>query len=296
MKESKLFYLVAVSFALLVSGASARAQELQPVIAPPGPGTFYFVQHKNIPPFPFDPFFGQLPVYEVLPGIYMVDDSQVDYSGLQSGGEMSTMSDGGPVPCNPCAEPDTNTIPCITITNFSLAYQSFTSLWLKVTVDTNYVGNLVVYTSDTNATYDLFGTTNMAPLALPALSQTNWAFLMRTTTRPTNFLWTSISTCQTYFQLGTMLDDDLDGLTTAYEVLVSHTKSGAGDGWDTDGDGIPDGWEVTNGLNPLANDANSDPDGDGLTNLQEYFGGTNPYSADNFGLFLVVPKSGSLLP
>jgi hypothetical protein len=139
----------------------------------------------------------------------------------------------------------------VTITNFSLAYQSSTSLWLEITVDTNYVGNFVVHTSDTNSAYDLFGTTNMVALSLPTLSKTNWMFLLRTTVRPTNFLWTSISTCEAYFQLGTLTDDDSDGITTAYETLVSHTSPSNAD---TDGDGILDGVEVQYALNPLVAD------------------------------------------
>ena len=67
---------------------------------------------------------------------------------------------------------------------------------------------------------------------------------------------------------------DSDGLTDAYELLVSHTNPSNAD---TDGDGIPDGWEVAHGLNPLVNDAGEDPDDDGVTNYQEYQGNTNPF-------------------
>jgi hypothetical protein len=50
--------------------------------------------------------------------------------------------------------------------------------------------------------------------------------------------------------LGTPLDTDGDGLTDAYEKLVSKTDP---NNPDTDGDGIPDGWSVLLGLNPLTN-------------------------------------------
>lgn len=49
--------------------------------------------------------------------------------------------------------------------------------------------------------------------------------------------------------LGTPQDTDGDGLTDAYENLVSHTNPNIAD---TDGDGIPDGWSVLLGLNPLS--------------------------------------------
>jgi hypothetical protein len=54
-----------------------------------------------------------------------------------------------------------------------------------------------------------------------------------------------------FLMLGTPYDPDNDGLTSAYENLVSHTDP---NNPDTDGDGIPDGWEVLLGMNPLAND------------------------------------------
>jgi hypothetical protein len=49
--------------------------------------------------------------------------------------------------------------------------------------------------------------------------------------------------------LGTPQDSDGDGLTDAYELLISHTDP---NNPDTDGDGIPDGWSVLLGVNPLS--------------------------------------------
>jgi hypothetical protein len=54
-----------------------------------------------------------------------------------------------------------------------------------------------------------------------------------------------------YLVLGTPVDTDGDGLTDAYENLVSKTNPYVAD---TDGDGMPDGWEVLLGMNPLSND------------------------------------------
>ena len=51
-----------------------------------------------------------------------------------------------------------------------------------------------------------------------------------------------------FIVLGTPQDTDGDGLTDAYENLVSHTNP---DNPDSDGDGIPDGWSVLLGVNPL---------------------------------------------
>ncbi len=57
------------------------------------------------------------------------------------------------------------------------------------------------------------------------------------------------TTC--FLILGTPQDSDLDGLTDAYENLVSKTNPNVAD---TDGDGLSDSWEVLLGLNPLLND------------------------------------------
>ena len=82
-----------------------------------------------------------------------------------------------------------------------------------------------------------------------------------------------------------MIDDDLDGLTTAYEILVSHTKWDAGDGWDSDGDGLSDGDELrftlTDPNNPDTGntgvpDGYKDPDGDGWTHIDEMRNTTDP--------------------
>ncbi len=53
-----------------------------------------------------------------------------------------------------------------------------------------------------------------------------------------------------FLLLGTPQDSDGDGLTDAYELLVSHTNPYVSD---TSGDGMLDGWKVLWGLNPLIN-------------------------------------------
>jgi hypothetical protein len=74
--------------------------------------------------------------------------------------------------------------------------------------------------------------------------------------------------------LGTPVDSDLDGLTDAYEMLVS--KSGTNT-YSTDGTGMADGWEVLyfghTGIDP-----SGDPDGDGLTTFQEWLMNSQGYN------------------
>jgi len=71
----------------------------------------------------------------------------------------------------------------------------------------------------------VFGSTNLAERALPSLSRTNWTWLTRAFGQTTNFSWGETNWCERYFQLGTMQDSDNDGLTDAYEQLVSKTAT-----------------------------------------------------------------------
>jgi len=150
---------------------------------------------------------------------------------------------------------------------------------------------LCVCGAQSNSRYDVFYTPNLnAPIA--------WTWWARGAAGQTEFLVASPTAAMGFFQLGTMQDTDGDGLTDAYENLVSHTSPSVlsrvdtdGDGLldmveiqigtnpnaaDTDGDGLPDGYEVARGLNPNFNDASQDLDQDGVSNAAECQNGTNP--------------------
>jgi hypothetical protein len=62
---------------------------------------------------------------------------------------------------------------------------------------------------------------------------------------------TNLPNTACFLILGTPQDTDGDGLTDAYERLVSKTNPNVAD---TDGDGISDAWEVLLGLNPNVSD------------------------------------------
>lgn len=228
--------------------------ELRPIESPPVFGTFYLATGSA--PFPFDPYFGQLPVYESKPGVYVVDDSQINSFGgqalgaLNGGGGAMTLSDPLPDPCNGnCPTNGGGGGPIAYGGNYD---HSSTDLWLEVTsvVMSNSLAYFVIHTPETNGVYDLFSTTNMAP-SYVGLNQTNWVWILRTAAGQTNITLTNIWQWQGWFELGTMLDGDSDGITTAFETLVSHTSPSNAD---TDGDGILDGVEVQYALNPIVAD------------------------------------------
>ena len=130
---------------------------------------------------------------------------------------------------------------------------------------------------------DVFGT--------PDLSSSKWQWLQE---RPLSETELSLRSCEIvidvsslgwtqsgFFQLANKVDTDEDGLSDAYEILVSGTNPNA---WSTLSDGIPDGWKVRYGFNPFdPSVAHEDSDGDGLTNLEEYLLGTDPNNSDSDG-------------
>jgi hypothetical protein len=210
---------------LSVPAARLAAQEAVPTLLtnPPAFGTFYWLSGLPSAPYPFDPARGLLPIWS-LNGAYYVDDSEL----LQNlGGGMMLMGDPSPPDC--CGGGGGGggggTNCCNSLTNFTLGYSTNGALSLGIAPTTNPWIALTIQTPTTNLSYDAFGTTNMAELALPSLSRTNWTWLMRANGRATNFSWGETNWCERYFQLGTMQDSDNDGLTDAYETLVSRTPT-----------------------------------------------------------------------
>ncbi len=114
--------------------------------------------------------------------------------------------------------------------------------------------------------YDIFATTNLSG---SSITNSQWTWLERGPTCST-YQYTNQPAASAFYVLGTPQDSDSDGLTDAYEQLVSKTATNSFSSPDTDGDGMPDAWEFLNGLNPQENDATGDADADGISNLQEY--------------------------
>jgi hypothetical protein len=99
--------------------------------------------------------------------------------------------------------------------------------------------------------YDVFANPIMAPA-----SNTNypWAW-MGQGYQCVTYTVTNLPNAEAFLILGTPLDSDGDGLTDAYERLVSKTDP---HNPDTGGSGVLDGWSVLWGLNPRA-DPSSNP-------------------------------------
>jgi hypothetical protein len=64
----------------------------------------------------------------------------------------------------------------------------------------------------------------------------------------------SITSPNAFLILGTPLDSDSDGLSDAYELLISHTDP---NNPYSNLDGILDGWDVLLGLNPQTSNVNT---------------------------------------
>lgn len=134
----------------------------------------------------------------------------------------------------------TNLSGCVTSSN----------VWLTnvvATVATNGTLNLAftIAGGSNSLAYDVFAT---PALQIP-ITNAQWAW-MGQGYQCSRYTLTNLPGSTAYLILGTPLDSDGDGVTDAYEMLVSHTDPHKAD---TSGDGMLDGWKVYWGLNPLVN-------------------------------------------
>jgi hypothetical protein len=96
----------------------------------------------------------------------------------------------------------------------------------------------------------------------------------------------SIPSRNAFLILGTPQDTDGDGLTDAYEKLVSKTDPNNAE---TDDYEVPYAWYVQNGLAP--DTGLLDPDRDGLVNYKEYRYGTKPQVSEGFSIWATLGNS-----
>ncbi len=148
--------------------------------------------------------------------------------------------------------------------NFQPQVFTTNDLWLQMVGTTNTGASMTAYLmihppwNVSSGVYDLFATTNLAPSA--------WQWVLRCAPGQTNLTVTNLTSPNEFFILGLTNDADVDGLSDAFELLVSHTNPNLPS---TDGSGMSDGWQWQY-FGSISNNPSGDPDGDGLTTLQEY--------------------------
>ena len=130
--------------------------------------------------------------------------------------------------------------------------------------------NVILRVADgTNGVYyDLYRATNLVG---SSLTNSAWIWLGLVTNNQTVVLPGQPGP-NAFYVLGSPLDSDADGLTDAFESLITHTGKNA---WDSDGDGMSDGWEWEHFGN-FVQTGTQDYDQDGINNLDEFLGGTDP--------------------
>jgi hypothetical protein len=144
------------------------AQELRQVANPPSFGTFYLLTQEtsaiDSPPYPFDPYGGLLPVYQIagFPNSYLVADSPEDYSVMQSATRaslaMSSMGADGP--------------------QMSQRVFGTNDLWLEITSWTNSTANLTIH-PPWNVTNGVWGLYFKPNLAVPYKTGRGWCGMRR---------------------------------------------------------------------------------------------------------------------
>lgn len=209
-------------------------------------GTFYRVQKPDWPPLPMDNCPG-CPVYWLGGNRYLIDDTGVDYAAQQEEFQaLATLKTALGV-----RELDGE--------GLQPYYLSFSTndLWLELEAVTNGLAAVLIHSPVADGVYDLFGTTNLNG-AGSGLNRTNWAWLLRTAAGQSNACTAVWGSVEAYYQLGTTQDTDGDGLTDAFEHLVSHSDPAL---VSTRGDGFSDWLAYVQGRNPRVPGSSSDTQG-----------------------------------
>ena len=247
---------------------------------------FYSLAHPDWPPLPGDIL--QVPVWNLGSGAYLLDDVDSPEPSAASG--MMATAAASPADLVDSGSSSGGGFN----SNFQLQTITTNDLWLQVAGTTNtgmdQTAWLVINSpwNVANGVYDLFATTNLAPSA--------WQWVTRCAPGQTNLTVTGLTIPQEFFILGLTNDTDGDGLTDAYEKLVSHTDPNVFNTYSSDGV-TPILWYVAQGINPQAPGVDSqDPDQDGLSNAQEYLYGTQPLVSEGFGVWVSTPGGFSSIP
>lgn len=143
--------------------------------------------------------------------------------------------------------------------------------------------------------YEICMTTNLAPS--DSTGHVQWSWLGRGYAC-NSYTFTGQPDAGAFYILGdATVDPDGDGLSTPYELWVSHTDPNSYTSLSSDGYGTPDAWYLAHGLNPLTPGiATQDANGNGVLNWQEYRRNADPTSGVNFGIWIGSPNGFSGIP
>jgi concanavalin A-like lectin/glucanase superfamily protein len=132
---------------------------------------------------------------------------------------------------------------CVTSSNVWITNMTCTVVGSGTNLTANYT--FTIAGGSNGFAYDLFANAGLAP----ADPNFKWAWMGQGYTCSI-YTVTNLPPGSAFMILGTPLNSDSDGLTDAYERLVSHTDPNIPD---TSGDGILDGWKIFWGLNSFLN-------------------------------------------
>ena len=157
----------------------------------------------------------------------MLDDTQYNYNPAPKVKAKTALTSDLAPPDPGGGTGDTNTYD-LSGTSSAVSY-STNDLWLQIVGQNNSVSSLVIHTpwnvTGSNFMFDVFATTNLLP-NVPGLNGTNWMFVTRGLPGQTNLFVSPMPNAPVcFFRLGTLLDSDKDGLTDAFEKLVSPPES-----------------------------------------------------------------------
>ncbi len=181
----------------------------------------------------------------------------------------------------------TNAVDCVLSTNIWI-----TNFVAKLGTNSTMNLSFMIRGGADGVLYDVFAN---SILALSSDTNHPWSWMGQAYHCVTNSLSiTNLPNVAAFLILGQPTDQDGDGLTDAFELLVSKTSPTNAF---SAGDGIPDAWKVLNRLNPQTSGlANLDPDLDALSNKQEYLYGTKPQVSEGFSIWLSTPSGFNGIP
>ena len=157
-------------------------------------------------------FGGPVPFIHIGEGMFLVDDSEVNYDELNQLRAMNALRRSGRRPV---------TIPGGTFSPMdSTPGYTTNDLWLEITGKANGTANLVIHppaAEVTNCVYDLYLTTNLSP-NVPGLNLTNWAFVFRTDPGQTNLAVPNLTADTCFFRWA----EPMIPMVTAYQMRLRY--------------------------------------------------------------------------